>query len=76
LSVVLSKRSVLLCVVCGQKDSIRRVFIKKCFLFAVGTVRLLKRFTVESSNVANDSLTIKKVAEKTVERLLHVNCGC
>jgi hypothetical protein len=35
------------CVVhfCGQKDSIQRIFIKKCFQFTVGSVCREKRFT-------------------------------
>jgi hypothetical protein len=30
---------------CGQKDSMQRVFIKKCFLFTVGSVCRVERFT-------------------------------
>jgi hypothetical protein len=30
---------------CGQKDSVQRIFIKKCFLFTVGSVCHVKRFT-------------------------------
>jgi hypothetical protein len=30
---------------CGQKDSMQRIFIKKCFLFIVGSVCRMKRFT-------------------------------
>jgi hypothetical protein len=30
---------------CGQKDSMQRIFIKKCFLFTVGSVCRVKRFT-------------------------------
>jgi hypothetical protein len=40
---VLPKNSVLLCVFRGQKDSMQRVFIKKCFLFTVGSVWAEKR---------------------------------
>jgi hypothetical protein len=29
---------------CGQKDSMQRIFIKKCFLFTVGSVCRVKRF--------------------------------
>jgi hypothetical protein len=28
---------------CGQKDSIQRIFINKCFLFTVGSVGRVKR---------------------------------
>jgi hypothetical protein len=30
---------------CGQKDSTQRIFIKKCYLFTVGSVWRVKRFT-------------------------------
>jgi hypothetical protein len=30
---------------CGQKDSMQRILIKKCFLFTVGSVCRIKRFT-------------------------------
>jgi hypothetical protein len=52
----------------GQKDSVRRIFIKKCFLFTVGSVCRVKRFTTGSRNVANVSPMTKrlKVAERTV----------
>jgi hypothetical protein len=30
---------------CGQKDSVQRIFIKKCFVFTVGSVCCLKQFT-------------------------------
>jgi hypothetical protein len=33
---------------CGQKDSIQRIFVKKCFLFTVGSVCRVKRFTTGS----------------------------
>jgi hypothetical protein len=29
----------------GQKDSVQRIFIKKCSLFMVGSVCIVKRFT-------------------------------
>jgi Tat protein secretion system quality control protein TatD with DNase activity len=31
---------------CEQKDSMRRIFIKKYFLFMVGSVCRVKRFTI------------------------------
>jgi hypothetical protein len=40
----------------GQKDSVQRIYIKKCFLFAVGSVCRLKRFTPGSRNVVNVSV--------------------
>jgi hypothetical protein len=30
---------------CAQKDSMERILVKKCFLFAVGSVCRVKRFT-------------------------------
>jgi hypothetical protein len=30
---------------CGQKDSMQRIFIKKCLLFTVGSVCRIKWFT-------------------------------
>jgi hypothetical protein len=30
---------------CGQNDSVQRIFVKKCFLFTVGSVCRVKRFT-------------------------------
>jgi hypothetical protein len=42
--------SVLLCVSYGQKDSMQRIFIKKCFLFTVESVFRVKRFTIGPIN--------------------------
>jgi hypothetical protein len=40
------RRAALCCVFsCGQKDSIQRIFIEKCFLFTVGSLCRVKRFT-------------------------------
>jgi hypothetical protein len=44
---------------CGQNDSMQRIFIKKYFLFTVGTVYRVKRFATGSRNVANISLMTK-----------------
>jgi hypothetical protein len=44
---VLLKSSILLCVFCGQKDSMERIFIKKCFMFMVGSVYHVKQFTTD-----------------------------
>jgi hypothetical protein len=35
---------------CGQKDSMQRIFIRKCFLFTVGSVCRVKRFTPGSNS--------------------------
>jgi hypothetical protein len=39
---------------CGQKDSIQRAFIKKCFLFRVGSVCCIKQFTAGLRNYPED----------------------
>jgi hypothetical protein len=39
---------------CGQKDSIQRIFIKKCSLFRVGSVCRVKRITAVSKSFADD----------------------
>jgi hypothetical protein len=39
------QRAVFCCVFCGQKDSMERLFIKKCFLFMLGSVSRVKQFT-------------------------------
>jgi hypothetical protein len=38
----------------GQKDSMERIFIKKCFLFTVGTVCRVRRFSVDDKRFADD----------------------
>jgi hypothetical protein len=64
---------------CGQKDSMRRIFIKKCFLFMVGSVCRLKRFTTGSRNslknvreVADDAQPGLEVAKTTVKNFYAV----
>jgi competence protein ComGF len=51
---ILLKSSVLLFDICGQKDSMQRIFIKKCSLFTVGSVLRVKRFTTKSRNSVKD----------------------
>jgi hypothetical protein len=57
---------------CGQKDSMLRIFIRKCFLFTVGSVCHVKRFTTWWQTfrwwrrVSNGGA---EVAETTVTRL-------
>jgi hypothetical protein len=46
--------SVLLCVFCGKKYSMQRIFIKECFLFTVERVYRVKRFTTGSINYLKD----------------------
>jgi hypothetical protein len=49
---------------CGKKDSIQRIFIKKYFLFTVGSVYRVRRFTTGSRNVANFSLMTKRLKQR------------
>jgi hypothetical protein len=42
------------CGFCGQKDSMQRIFINRCFLFTVGSVCHLKRFMTGSRNPLMD----------------------
>jgi hypothetical protein len=39
---------------CGQKNSVQRIFLKKYFLFTVGSVYCVKGFTTGSRNYLND----------------------
>jgi hypothetical protein len=42
------------CYFCGQKDSMQRIFIKKCFLFTVGSVCHVKRFHFRGKRSTDD----------------------
>jgi hypothetical protein len=66
---VLPKGSVLLCDFCGQKDSMQRIFTKKCFLFTVGSAYCVKQFTSGSRNMAIVSLMTEEV-ETQVQKCL------
>jgi hypothetical protein len=61
---VLLKNSILLCVFCGQKDSMQRIFINKWFLFTVGSVCHVKRFTTGSRNCHPDDEEIDTKVRK------------
>jgi hypothetical protein len=39
---------------CGQEESLQRIFINKCFLFTMGRVRRVKRFTTGGKYFADD----------------------
>jgi hypothetical protein len=39
---------------CGQRDSMQRTFITKCFLFTLGSVCSVNRFTTGSRNSVKD----------------------
>lgn len=56
LRIVIPKSSLLLGVFYGQKVSVLRIVIKKCFLFMVGSVCLVKQFTNGLRNMAKVSL--------------------
>jgi hypothetical protein len=56
-----------------QNDSVQRIFIKKCFLFTVGSVYLVKRFKTEWRTFCwwrRDWNGGEEVAETTVKRFL------
>jgi hypothetical protein len=60
---------------CGQKDSMQRILVKKCFLFTVGNVSHVKGFTTRLRNSFQDVRNVAddagaEVAETTVKRLL------
>jgi hypothetical protein len=48
---------------CEQKDSTQSIFIKKCFLFMMGSVCHVKWFTTGMRNMANVSLTTKRLKQ-------------
>jgi hypothetical protein len=51
----------------------QRIFIKKCFLFTVGSVCRVKRFTTGCKRMADDEeveTDVRKVTETTIKRLL------
>jgi hypothetical protein len=39
---------------CEKNDSMERIFVKECFLFTVGSVYRVKRFTAGSRNSLKD----------------------
>jgi hypothetical protein len=51
---LLLKSSFLLCVICGKNDSTQNIFVKKYFLFIVGSICLVKRLTTVSRNSLKD----------------------
>jgi hypothetical protein len=68
-----NKERLPLCAFCGQKDSMQRIFINKCFLFTMGSVCRVKRFISRWQTFRwwwrgwNESA---EGAETTVKRLL------
>jgi hypothetical protein len=62
---------------------VKKIFIRKCILFMVGSVCCVKQFTTESINslkdvpkVADDAQPCGKVAETTVIRLIFCGFQC
>jgi hypothetical protein len=49
---------------CGQKNSMKRIFTKKYFLFTFGSVCRVKRFTTGSRKVENISLMMKRLKRR------------
>jgi hypothetical protein len=48
------RRATFYCAFYGQRDSMQRILINKCFPFAVGSVRRVKSFTSELRNSLKD----------------------
>jgi hypothetical protein len=63
----LTKSRVLLCVFCVQKDSVQRIFIKKCFLITVGRICRVKRFRTGGKRFADDE-EVKMEARKCLRQ--------
>jgi hypothetical protein len=62
------QRSFVLLFFCGERNSMQRIFIKKCFLFKVGRVCRVKWVHNCWINVGNISLMVEtEVAETTVK---------
>jgi hypothetical protein len=57
---------------CGQNDMMQRICMKKCFLFMVGSVCRLKRFSLVGRCFADDEEVEMEVQKwlRTVKRLL------
>jgi hypothetical protein len=47
----------------SQKDSMQRIFTKKCFLFMVGSVCRVKRFTTGSRNSLKDIRKLQMISQ-------------
>jgi hypothetical protein len=55
---------------CGQKDTMQRIFIKKCFLFMVGSVCRVKRFTTLSRNSLKDVRMSQMMSDQVLRQQL------
>jgi hypothetical protein len=80
---ILLKSTINLCVFCGQKSSMQRIFINKFSLFTVGSVCRVKQFTTDLRNSLKDvrksqmmpvQLTLLKLRQK--QRLLCCGSRC
>jgi hypothetical protein len=60
--------SVLLCFSCGQNDSMQMIFIKKCFLFVVGSVCCIKQFRTGSKNSLKDVRTSQMMPNQVMRQ--------
>jgi hypothetical protein len=77
--IVEDQRSVVL-FYCGQKGSTQRIFIKKCFLFTMGSIYRVKQFTTESrichlggkgfADDEEDETEVRKCLRQQSKRLL------
>jgi hypothetical protein len=54
----------------GQKDSMQRIFIKKCFLLAVESVCCVKRCCLGDKRYPDYGMVETEVVETTVKRFL------
>jgi hypothetical protein len=54
----------MLCVFCVQKDSLQMIFVKKLFLFTVGSVCRVKRFTTGSRDSRKDVRKTQMIADQ------------
>jgi hypothetical protein len=69
---ILLKSTVLLCVFCGKNDSMQNIFINKCFLFTVGSVCHVKRFTTAplKNHLSGKSFAVEEETEMWVRKWL------
>jgi hypothetical protein len=70
---ILPKGRVHLCFFYGKKFSMQRKFVKKCFVFTVGSVcrvNRVEKFSQERSKAADDARPGEEVTETTIKRLL------
>jgi hypothetical protein len=59
---------------CGQKVSVQRIFIKKCFLFVVGNVCCIKKFHLGEKRSADDE-EVQTEVQKWLRQQSKYFCG-